>query len=115
MRTTRILVFASSNEKIVIWTRAYKAAAQYVLLSIGFSIIGDFIFYLGIVTIAPSDFGAGGSYQMGFGIIEIIFGLIIMLLGNLASFFKVNSKIIGDEIGERCQATEDNEKPTIRA
>jgi hypothetical protein len=42
----------------------------------------------------------GGAYQFGFRVVEIIFGSIILLLGNLASFFKVNSEIIGDEIGE---------------
>ena len=101
---------------MVSWTRAYKAAASYVVYSIGFSIFGGFILYLGIITVAPSGFGGSSAYQVGFGIIEIIFGMILVLLGNLASFFKVNSEIIADEISDRYASVEETEeKPSITA
>jgi hypothetical protein len=99
---------------LVSWTRAYKAAASFVVYSIGFSIFGGFILLIGIETIAPSLTFNPDPYRIGFGIIEIIFGLVILLLGNLASFFKVNSEIIGDEIGERYE-NQEQEKPTITA
>jgi len=98
---------------LVSWSRAYKAAASFVVYSIGFSIFGGLVFYLGIITTAPLGFGGASSYQIGFGIIEIIFGLTLILLGNLASFFKVNSEIIAEEIGDRYES-EKPEVPTIR-
>jgi hypothetical protein len=101
---------------LVSWTRAYKAAASFVVYSIGFSIFGGFILYLGFTTVSFISFGGSSPYQVGFGIVEIIFGSIVILLGNLASFFKVNTEIIADEIGERYHSEEpDRETPTITA
>jgi hypothetical protein len=54
----------------------------------------------------PSIYSNPDPYRIGIGIIEIIFATILVLLGNLASFFKVNTDIIGEEIADRLTSEE---------
>ena len=106
---------------MVTWTRAFKAAALFVLYSILWDIIGGAIMFFGIITLqsaAPTTTTIFGTtarlqpnpYQLVDGIIILIIGFVLLLLGNIATFFKVNTDLITEDIGETYQ---EEEKPQI--
>jgi uncharacterized membrane protein len=84
---------------MVSWTRAFKAAALFIGYSIIWSIIGTALIVLGIrvaglttLTLRPNGF------QFADGIIVMVLGFVIIILGNMATFFKVNTDIIEESI-----------------
>ncbi len=102
---------------MVSWARAFKAAAIFVGYSKLWDIIGALLIVLGYGMSGLLTFTHPDPYQFADGIIVLIVGFVILALGNVATFFKVNTDIIADEIGERFQTheEEDAEKPTITA
>jgi hypothetical protein len=76
----------------------------FILYSISFTIIGSIIGYLGVEAITSTAEISPDPYKLGIGIIALLFSLILILFGNIASFFKINSDVIGDEISERLSA-----------
>ena len=97
---------------MVSWSRAFKAALMFVAYSIIWDIIGVSIIvggYLmsGLTTLALRPNG----YQFVDGLIVMVFGFILMSLGNMATFFKVNTDIIVDGMAENFQHEE--QKPEI--
>ena len=102
---------------MVSWARAFKAAALFVGYSILWDIIGVAFMILG--------FGMSGlvnlttrpdPYQYADGVIVLVVGFVILMLGNVATYFKVNTDIIADELAERFQENkEESPKPSIPA
>ena len=86
------------------WSRAYKAAALFVAYTIAWDVFGILVMLTGLLIIGTLNPLAGAradTYQAVDGILVIIVGLAIGLLGNIATFFKINSEINADEMESR--------------
>ena len=80
------------------WSSAFKAAIMTLLYSVGWIIIG------GILIVFGFSFQGGDYYYYGpsmGGIIIAIIGLLIIIFGSSASFYKVFTDLIADEIQSR--------------
>lgn len=103
---------------MVTWSRAFKAAGVYVAYSIIWDILGGAILTFGVITLgtglsAPSFASIQPNpYQLAVGIVVSVVGFILILLGNIATFFKVNTDIIVQDMAETFQQ---EEKPQITA
>jgi hypothetical protein len=94
---------------MVTWGEAFRSALIYVLLSIVWVIVGIAIVFAGYLVIAgslvssvTSIFGGGGmSINWGGvagGLILIIIGWAVAFFGLIATFFKINSEVIAQEV-----------------
>jgi len=93
---------------MVTWARAFKAAGVFVGYSIIWDLLGGAIVTFGVVTLGLTPaLLRPNPYQFADGIILAIIGFIILLLGNIATFFKVNTDLMSEDIGETYQ----EEKP----
>ena len=80
------------------WSSAFKAAIMTLLYSVGWIIIGGILIIVGFSL-------PGGNYSYygpsTGGIIVAIIGLFIIIFGSSASFYKVFTDLIADEIQSR--------------
>ncbi|MEM2111702.1 MAG: hypothetical protein QXX08_07480 [Candidatus Bathyarchaeia archaeon] len=90
---------------MVSWVRALKAAGVYILYVIGWMIVGLIFVVAGIFSMSgafkvletpPYYYFDWGS--VGGGIILVFIGYLIMGLGMLATFFKISSEVIAEEV-----------------
>jgi hypothetical protein len=78
---------------MVSWNSALKAAGLFVAYTIAWDIFGSVLVYVGVITfIYPTSVFASGidPYKVALGLIVTVFGMMIMTIGNIASFFKIN-------------------------
>lgn len=88
---------------MVLWNKSHKAASLYFAYSIGWSVLGLILMWHGFAVADPLSPVQTDKSQFTLGIFEIAFGLIVMTLGNLVSFFKAHNDIMEDEL-ERQEA-----------
>jgi hypothetical protein len=100
---------------MVTWGRAWRAAGAWFGWSIVWGIIGIIIMVVGIVIIIGSsaysfyDYYYGNTYTLGGvgiggGIALMFIGWLILILGAVASFFKIDSEIVSEEVKRQIQA-----------
>jgi len=96
---------------MVSWGKAFKSAGMYVIFLIVWGIVGAIFILLGIFTYGfliwydpytgmPRINPAG----LGLGLVFTVIGLVILLLGSFATFFKVIGEIVADEVEERIRS-----------
>ncbi len=92
---------------MVTWGRAWRAAGTWLVWSLIWGFIGIILIGIGIFVISRSSynlgallFGSSASYatELIGGLILIVIGVIILGFGAIASFFKINSEVIAEEI-----------------
>jgi len=100
---------------MVTWGRAFKAAFVYVLFLLGWVILGGVVLSIGIASMAA---GAGGLFTIDpitgqptvnfgtltasvGGLITAIVGYLIIILGCIATMFKIFSEIVAEEVMSR--------------
>jgi hypothetical protein len=93
------------------WGRAYRAALAFIIYSIFWIIVGGAIIFAGYYygyTLGIEHSGPFGvTYRepnWGLFIGGIIVGCIILVLGPLASMFKILSEITADEVEKRIKS-----------
>lgn len=86
-------------DKMVSWKAAFLAAVEYIVYSIAWWIVGIIMMLMGVGTVVRVPQLAKILPQPGgfVGQLILIIGVIILVLGNLASFFKVFSELLGKE------------------
>ena len=103
---------------LVGWGRAWKGALALLGWSILWGLAGIAIIIVGIVIIFGTLMNTLFSFYYSFsfpwggiiiGIILIIAGGLITYLGTLASFFKIDSEIVSEEVKRRLNAS----KPAV--
>ncbi len=87
---------------MVTWGRAWRASGAYFGWSLVWGLIGIIFFGAGIAAIIgsqvnPLDINSYVSGIIG-GIILMIIGYVIMILGAMASFFKISSEVTAEEV-----------------
>jgi ABC-type multidrug transport system permease subunit len=82
------------------WGRAFRAASDFIIYSIIWIIVGGAIMFAGYY------FGYELGREPNWGILigGIIVGYIILVLGPLASMFKILSEITADEVEKRIKS-----------
>jgi hypothetical protein len=89
---------------LVTWGRAWRAALAWLGWSIVWGIIGIILVVIGAVIIggtAANSINGGTNYFAGGavgGTILIIIGAFVWLLGAVATFFKINSEVVSEEV-----------------
>jgi len=82
------------------WGKAFKGALKTILYSIVWDILGFALFFGGLymfpVSLNPI-YGYDAS-KMLLGGFMMFFGMIIILIGTLASFYKVFAELLAEEI-----------------
>lgn len=93
---------------MVSWGRAWNGAFAWLAWTLIYGLIGILIIGLGvflivghlssIINLTSSNFYNGEFFG---GFLFIIIGFIIFALGAIASFFKINSEIISEEVNSK--------------
>ncbi|HIE23566.1 MAG TPA: hypothetical protein EYP68_04985 [Candidatus Korarchaeota archaeon] len=90
---------------MVSWRRAFGAAGLYVAFLLIWAVIGGIFIFAGIFmagTLVSYDPVTGipklNLAGAGFGVILIIIGYGLILLGSLATFLKIVSEIVAEEV-----------------
>ncbi|MEM3437825.1 MAG: hypothetical protein QXP55_04770 [Nitrososphaerales archaeon] len=91
---------------MVSWGRSFKAALLLLVFTLLWVIVGGVIIFIGMLLIPSEAFFFNpitGSFGINWGaiigaVILWIIGYLIILLGVYASFFKVNTEIIVEEV-----------------
>lgn len=86
--------------------RAYKGAALYFAYSICWSVLGLVLIWVGFLAAKPFSFVQASKTEYLLGALEIGSGVIVMVLGNVASFLKASTAITPKEFRQRNQAEE---------
>lgn len=87
------------------WSRAWSAAISWFGYTFLFGILGVAIIFIGISTAGINlqnltSPNMRENSEVILGLIEILVGLVVAVLGAVASFFKVNSEITGEEVSD---------------
>jgi len=93
---------------MVSWGKAFKSAGLYVIFLIVWTVVGAALIAFGYITYGsliwydpytkmPKINPAG----LNIGFVLTLIGSIIILLGSFATFFKIVSEIVADEVEER--------------
>ena len=80
------------------WSSAFKAAIMTLIYSVGWIIIGGILIIFGFSLPGANYYYYGPSTG---GIIIAIIGLLIIIFGSSASFYKVFTDLIADEVESR--------------
>lgn len=94
---------------MVSWSRAWDAALAWLAWTLAYGSIGIVVMIGGYFTIyftirdslfnlASLTISSSGEILIIAGLILILTGWIIVVLAAVASFFKINSKIIAEEV-----------------
>lgn len=93
---------------MVSWGRAFRAAGTYVVFLIVWGMIGGIFIFAGILTagtLITYDPLTGmprlNLAGAGVGIVLFLIGYIIILLGSMATLFKILSELVAEEVQKR--------------
>jgi len=74
---------------------------MFVLYSIAWDILGSILIFVGLLEGPPFSILYGANpYQYAVGVILMVSGIVLMIVGNTASFFKISSEIMVEAINE---------------
>ncbi len=97
---------------MVSWSRAFGAAGLYVAFLIIWTVVGGILIFAGIFTTGTlitydpySGLPRFNPAGIGIGLVLLIIGYVIILLGSLATFFKIASEVIAEEVESRLGRT----------
>jgi hypothetical protein len=103
------------------WSKAYVAAAKFVAYTIAWDVFGLAVIFFGfifagqailspILGVSSSVAGSGSNLattsELVLGVLIILFGLAIGLIGNVATFFKIQAEFNADEVEGRLETEE---------
>jgi len=87
------------------WGRAFGYAVRYVIYVFAWWIIGGILMGIGFILIASSTVYYGWIKIENYGlliggIIMVFIGLVIAMLGSLATYFKLMSRLVRESVPE---------------
>jgi len=90
---------------MVSWSRAWSAAFAWLAWTLLFGVVGIAIMIWGFSVVSGSSLSLGTLVSSGYlnlnllgGFILIVIGWIIVVLAAVASFFKINSEVVAEEV-----------------
>ncbi|RLG40517.1 MAG: hypothetical protein DRO05_06175 [Thermoproteota archaeon] len=97
---------------MVSWSRAFGAAGMYVVFLIIWGVISGIFIFAGIMTAGTliaydpltglPRFNLAGA---GIGLVLFLIGYVIILLGSMATLFKILSEVVAEEVQRRISFT----------